>query len=391
MEDTARGMLSGRTQIKIAMKKKNVILSLILRNKVDPGMKARPELIRHSRLLATVLCAGWLLLNICSCGGGSQSGAGGEKTKATPAEAAKKISIAVIPKGTIHEFWKTVRGGAETAGKELGVEVIWKGPLKEDDREAQIAVVEDFISRGVSGIVLAPLDETALRGPVSTAMRGNIPVVIFDSGLAGEAGKDFISYVATDNFKGGQMAGAAMGKLLGGKGNVIVLRYAEGSNSTMQRENGFLDALKAFPEIKVVSENQYAGVTAESAQKAGENLLARFKQPDGGAGFDGIFCATEPTTFGMLRALQDAGLQGKVKFIGFDSSAKMIEALRGGQLAGFVVQNPRQIGYLAVRTMARHLKGEHVEPRIDTGATLITAENIDTPEIQSLLNPPKAE
>ena len=88
-------------------------------------------------------------------------------------------------------------------------------------------MVEDFVSRGVSGIVLAPLDETALRGPVAGAMNAKIPVVIFDSGLAGQAGKDFISYVATDNFKGGQIAGEEMARELGGKGNVIVLRYAK--------------------------------------------------------------------------------------------------------------------------------------------------------------------
>lgn len=322
---------------------------------------------------------------VCGCGKGGQAehaGAGASK-----APAPKKVTIAVIPKGTIHEFWKTVNAGAQKAGRELGVEVIWKGPLKEDDREAQIAVVEDFVSRGVSGIVLAPLDETALRAPVSSAMRSNIPVVIFDSGLAGKAGQDYVAYVATDNFKGGQLAGEAMAKVLGDKGNVIVLRYAEGSNSTMQRENGFLDAIKKHPGIKVVSENQFAGVTTESAQKAGENLIARFKKPDGTAGFDGIFCATEPTTFGMLRALQDASLAGKVRFIGFDSSEKMIQALKASQLAGFVVQNPMQIGYMGVKTLVAHLKGEKVAPRIDTGAVLITSENLEKPEITALLHP----
>lgn len=292
--------------------------------------------------------------------------------------------IAVIPKGTIHEFWKTVHAGAQQAANELGVEIIWKGPLKEDDRESQIAVVENLITRGVSGIVLAPLDNTALRGPVNQAMSGGIPVVIFDSGLQGD---NFVSYVATDNFKGGQLAGAHMAQLLVGKGKVAVLRYSEGSDSTTQRENGFIDALKATPGIDVISSNQYAGVTTESAITAAENLLTRYRQADGTLALDGLFCATEPTTLGILRALQNLGYAGKIRFIGFDASEKMIAALRDKQLDAFVVQNPRKIGYLGVKTLVQHLRHEPVPRRIDTGSTLVTMENLTQPEIQNLLQP----
>ena len=112
------------------------------------------------------------------------------KPPAGNSEGKSKLKIAVIPKGTIHEFWKSVHAGAVKAGDELGVEIIWKGPLKEDDRDAQISTVEDFISKGVSGIVLAPLDDTALRGPVTNAQNSGIPVVLFDSGMKGTAGKD---------------------------------------------------------------------------------------------------------------------------------------------------------------------------------------------------------
>ena len=296
----------------------------------------------------------------------------------------KRLTIAVIPKGTIHEFWKTVHAGAEMAGQELNVEIIWKGALKEDDREAQIGVVENIITRKVDGIVLAPLDDAALRKPVDEAMQNNIPVVIFDSGLQGE---NYVSYVATDNFKAGQLAGQYMAKLLEGKGKVAVLRYVEGSDSTTKREDGFLDALRAAGGIEVVASNQYAGVTTESALKAAENLLARFGGTTGNLQIDGIFCATEPTTLGILRALENAGYAGKVRFIGFDSSEKMLSALQAGELDGFVVQNPMKIGYLAVKTMVSHLRGEQVPRRIDTGSILITKQNINEPEIHELLNP----
>jgi ribose transport system substrate-binding protein len=296
----------------------------------------------------------------------------------------KRLTIAVIPKGTIHEFWKSVHAGADMAGQELDVDILWKGPLKEDDREAQISVVENIITRRVDGIVLAPLDDAALRRPVDEAMRIGIPVVIFDSGLQGD---NYISYVATDNFKAGQLAGQYMAKLLDGKGNVAMLRYAEGSDSTTKRENGFLDAISAFEGIEVVSSNQYAGVTTESALQAAENMLSRFGGTEGNLWIDGIFCATEPTALGILRALENAGYAGKVKFVGFDSSEKMIDALRAGELSGFVVQNPMQIGYLGVKNLVEHIRGQQVPKRIDTGSTLVTMENIEKLEIDKLLNP----
>lgn len=295
-----------------------------------------------------------------------------------------RLSIAVIPKGTMHEFWKTVHAGAAKASKELDVDVIWKGPIKEDNRDAQIAVVEDFITTGVSGIALAPLDDVALRAPVANAVRSGMPVVIFDSGLQGE---DFISFVATDNFKGGQIAGDHLAELLDGKGGVVMLRYNEGSNSTMQREKGFLDAVAKYDGIKVVSSNQYGGVTPESAFKASENLLARFKKPGGGVSVDGIFCPNESTTFGMLRALQDGGIAGKVKFVGFDSSEPLIQGMNKGHMHGLVLQNPMHMGYTAVKTLTQHLRGEKVEKRIDTGVELVTPENMNAPEIKALLEP----
>jgi ribose transport system substrate-binding protein len=292
----------------------------------------------------------------------------------------KSLRVAVIPKGTTHEFWKSVEAGALEAGKELGVEVIWKGPLKEDDRDSQIKTVEDFITNKVDGIVLAPLDETALVAPVEEAMNAGIPVVIFDSGLRKDG---IVSFVATDNFKGGEMAGAEMVRLLGGKGKVAMLRYQEGSASTNEREEGFLKAVEAGG-LEVVVKNQYGGATVETAQKASENLLARLKSGDS-LTVDGIFTPNESTTYGMLRALQDAGLAGKVRFVGFDASEKLLEGLKADHIQALVVQNPRKMGYLGVKTLVRKLRGETVESRIDTGAALVTKENLESEETKKIL------
>ena len=296
--------------------------------------------------------------------------------------------IAVIPKGTTHVFWKSVHAGAikaESELEQLGVEVIWKGPLKEDDRESQIRVVEDFITRGVSGIVLAPLDDVALRMVVKDAVNKGIEVVIIDSGLKSE---DYISFVATDNYLGGRKGGEHLAGILGGKGKVIMLRYHEGSASTKNREQGFLDVLKEkYPQIEVVSSNQYGGATTESAYTASENLLAPLRTGDGGLTIDGIFCPNESTTFAMLRALQDSGLAGKVKYVGFDSSERLVQGLVKGEIHGLVLQDPLNMGYLGVKTIVAYLEGEKVDKRIDTGSVVATAENMDDTAIKNLLEP----
>ncbi len=293
-------------------------------------------------------------------------------------------TIAVIPKGTTHEFWKSIHAGAVKASRELQVEIIWKGPLREDDREAQISVMEDFVSRGVTGIVLAPLDDIALRGPVANAAGAGIPVVIIDSDLKSD---DYTSFAATDNYLGGKLGGQELIRLLNGKGRVIMLRCLEGSASTTHREQGWLDAMAAAPGMTVVSSNQYGGATVETAYRASENILAPLTDASGNLTIDGIFTPNESTTFGMLRALQDGGHAGRIRFVGFDSSIKLVEALRNKQLNALVLQNPFAMGYVGVKTVVAHLRGEKVEKRIDTGVTLVTPANMDQPEIQELLQP----
>src|SRR3954471_13366236 len=298
----------------------------------------------------------------------------------------KKLSIAVIPKGTSHEFWKSIHAGAVKASRELStpgdeVEVIWKGPLREDDREQQIQVVEGFSSQGVSGIVLAPLDNRALARPVDEAKSAGVPTVIIDSALESQS---IVSFVATDNRKGGMLGADRLGELMGGKGKAILLRYAEGSASTEEREAGFLQEMKQkFPNIELISIDQYAGATRDTAKRASENLLNRF-----GDDVQGIFCPNESTTAGMLSALQDIGKAGKVMFVGFDTSQMFIDAMSAKQLHGIVVQNPFNMGYLGVKTMVESLQGKPVEKRIDTGVTMITPDNMNSSETQALLHPP---
>lgn len=296
------------------------------------------------------------------------------------------LQIAVVPKGTTHDFWRNVHAGARQAAQELEqqgtpIHLIWNGPLREDDREQQLQVVEGFIAQRVDGIVLAPLDDRALVRPVEEGALAGVPTVIIDSELQSD---QIVSFVATDNVLGGQLAADRMAELLDGQGRVLMLRYAEGSASTRQREEGFVERIRSeYPGLEIISSDQYAGATRETAKRASENILNRF-----GDTIDGVYTPNESSTSGMLLALQDLGRAGRVQFVGFDASDALVAAMRSGDIHGLVVQNPMRMGYLGVVTMVEHLQGKPVERRIDTGVAVITPENLDEPESQALVDPP---
>ena len=312
---------------------------------------------RRAVLLLAPLC---LLL---SCGeSGKQSGA---------------LRIAVIPKGTQHVFWNAIHAGAEQAAKELGVEILWKGPAPEGDRQAQIHLLQNFVTSGVNGIVLAPIDEQALARPVADAAQNGVPVVVIDSSLQGDA---HVAFVATDNRKGGELAGKKLGEELGGKGKVIVLRFQQGSASTTLREEGALSALAAFPGIEVMSKDQYAGDEQKAKAAAAALLLAH---PDA----TGVFCPNESTTHGFLVALQQSGKAGTMKFTGFDASEALVKGLEQGHIHGLVLQDPVTMAAQGVRACVAALRKQPVEKLQTTELALATPQNCKEPRIASLLQP----
>jgi ribose transport system substrate-binding protein len=298
----------------------------------------------------------------------------------------KDILISVIPKGTSHVFWQSVHAGAAKAAHELDISINWVGTDREDDRQQQIALIDNQVMNEVDGIVLAPLDAVALRRPVLNATKKGIPVIIIDSGLK-DAEDIYTSFVATDNREGGRVAARKLAGLLNGRGRVVLLRYNEGSASTENREEGFLEVIKEYADIEIVSSEQYAGVTRASAQQASENLLLRFTDAEGNLTIDGIFTPNISTTYGMLLALRRKKIAGKVAFIGFDSEGPAVEAIKKGEISGLIVQDPLKMGYLGVKMMFKKLKNENVAKRIDTGVTFVGAEDLNRPEVKELIYP----
>jgi ribose transport system substrate-binding protein len=330
------------------------------------------RLYRH--VAQTIIVAA--LLVAAGCGDGETRASGNADASGT---ADGRLTLAVIPKGTTHVFWQSVEAGAREAAEEHGVRIFWRGPLRESDRGGQIEVVQQFVSQRVDGIALAPLDSRALRSPVADANRRGLPVVIFDSALEGEPGRDFVSFVATDNRAGGEAGGDKLAELIGGSGSVVMMRYLVGSASTADREEGFLDAIRAHAEIRVLSDNQYAGASASEAHQRATNMLGVLREADA------IFTPNESSTYGMLLALRQAGLAGRKTFVGFDASPPLIEALRSGEIDALVVQNPRHMGYMAVTALVQHLRGDPPPQRIDTGVAVVTRDNLDDPDIRELL------
>lgn len=343
---------------------------------------------RHTlRRVSRGMLAG-VVLTLLGCGGTADP-APVPSTAAPVAAPAEPLRIGVIPKGTIHEFWKAVERGARDAAAAEGATLLWDGPDVETAHDQQRRILENMLGAGAKGIVIAPTDSVALQRPVESAVKGGVPVVIFDSNLEGDA---FVSFVATDNHRGGVLGGEQLAAAMARGGSAttaprrtLLLRYTEGSGSTRAREAGFEAAIARAGGVVV--ESQFTDGTTEGAITVATNMLDRYIT-DGALAIDGIFAANQPTSIGMLRALERLVAQGikvDAKFVGFDASDELVRAVEAGAMEAMVVQDPYRMGKLAVETMISHLRGRPIEKRVDTGVTVVTRESLADPAVRALL------
>lgn len=288
----------------------------------------------------------------------------------------QKKSVAVIPKGRAHLFWQSVHAGAVKASRETDVEIIWNGPTSETDFNGQLQIVDAMINRHVDAICLAPIDKKVMVSVVDRAVAQKIPVIIFDSGI--ETDK-FTSQVATDNYKAGELGAERMGKLLSGKGKIVMVAVQPGAESTMQREQGFEDKLKKdFPGIQIV-DKRFGMADFAKSRAVTENMLTAF--PD----LDGLFASNESSTVGASQALKSR--PGKIKMVGFDWSPPLLEDLRTRLIDSLVVQNPFLMGYESVLSAVKAMKGESVTKINNLAPRLIVKEDLEKPDVQQQLNP----
>jgi ribose transport system substrate-binding protein len=286
--------------------------------------------------------------------------------------------IAVIPKATSSVFWQTVQAGAMAAGEKFHLRVLWTGPPQETDYSRQIEILDSMIARHVDGIAVAAAERNALNNSLERAARENIPLTVFDSGVDS---KNYMTFLATNNYEAGQLGARRLGQLLGGKGIVAEIMHAPGSASTMEREAGFEEVMgREFPSIRIVA-RQYSMSDRAKAMAVTENILTA------NPGLDGLFASSEPSSVGAAQALKARGLAGKVRFVAFDSSQGLIDDLQGGVIDALVAQDPFRLGYEAVQTLAQKLDGEQPPNKIALPATVIAKADLDKPAIHALLFP----
>ncbi|MCX6599629.1 MAG: substrate-binding domain-containing protein [Acidobacteria bacterium] len=294
----------------------------------------------------------------------------------TACNRSSKKQVAVIPKGRAHLFWQSVHAGAVKASQETGVEIIWNGPATETDFNGQLQIIDTMINRKVDAICLAPIDEKVMVSVVDRAVAQKIPVVIFDSPIATDK---FSSQVATDNYKAGELAAERMGKILNGKGKIVIVAVQPGAASTMAREAGFEDRIKKdFPDIKVM-DKRFGMADFAKSLAISENMLTAF--PD----LDALFASNESSAVGAAQALKQR--KSKVKMVGFDWSPTLLDDLKAGLIDSLVVQHPFKMGYESVIAAVKAARGEAVIKINNLAPRLITAPDLDSPEVKEQLNP----
>ncbi|HEX4765072.1 MAG TPA: ABC transporter substrate-binding protein [Lichenihabitans sp.] len=292
----------------------------------------------------------------------------------------KKYTIALVPGLTTDAFYITMRKGAEAAAKVVGADLVFQG-APEFNPVQQAPVLDAVIARKPDAILIAPTDKTQMVQPLKKAFDAGIPVITVDTFIgtgnyqtgAGEA--DFpLSYIASDNVLGGQIAARALAKAIGDKGKVYVSNVKPGVSTTDQREEGFKEEMKAHPGIQVL-QTEFNDDDANKAASQLQSVYAR--NPD----LVGVFGANLFSALGAANGVKQAGQTGTVKVVAFDAPTSIVDDLKSGAIDVAIAQHPAEIGYYGVITAFAHLTGQSVPVKIGTGFTVMDKANIGNPDI----------
>jgi ribose transport system substrate-binding protein len=323
----------------------------------------------NTKKLYVVLSAVLLIALLASCA--PQAAA----TQA-PAASSEKLYIPVISKGFQHQFWQAVKQGSEQAATDLGVEITFEGPESEAMVDKQVEMFQTALDKKPAAICLAAVDSQAFQPLLEQAKAANIPVVGFDSGVDSDIP---VTTAATDNIAAAALAADKMAELIGGEGEVAVIAHDQTSRTGIDRVKGFTDQITSqHPNVTIV-DTQYGG----GDQLKSTDLAKAIIQAN--PNLKGFFGANEGSIIGVLNAVKELGMEGKIVVIGYDSGKQQIDAIRAGTEAGAITQNPIGIGYKCVEAAVKAAKGETLPKTIDTGFYWYDATNIDDAEIKAVL------
>ncbi len=328
------------------------------------------------RYVLTVLLAGALALTLAACGAQvrESGGGGGAQQESGP------IRLAVVPKAVGFDFWEQVRIGAECAAKKSGeqVEVQWDGVTAETDVNGQVNLLQNFITQGVDGLVYAATDAKVLADVSQSALDQGLTVVNIDSGTDPQPKQ--VPVVATDNVAAAEDATRLMIEEMGGKGEVAFIPFQPGTATNDTRTEGFKNVLEENPDVELVAE-QSSQSDYNKALSVTEDILTA------NPGLDAIYAANEPGVLGAAEAVRSAGKAGEITIVGWDTAPDEVKAVEEGVVTALVAQNPFRMGYDGVNSAVNAIRGGGQPKDIDTGATLVTEDNLDDPEVQAVLDP----
>lgn len=330
-----------------------------------------------------------VVMVISACGGGNGNGnanggndpspsasASSEPAPSSSDTPAEKMYIPLVSKGFQHQFWQAVKSGAEKAASELGVEITFEGPETESQVDKQLEMLQVALDKKPTAIGFAALDSQASIPLLQRAKDAGIPVIAFDSGVDSDIP---VSLVTTDNIAAAGMAADKMAELIGGEGEVAVIAHDQTSRTGIDRRDGFVNRIKEqYPNITIVDIQYGGGDHLKSTDLAKAIMQAH-------PNLKGFFGTNEGSAIGVINAVTEMKMEGKLTVIGYDSGKAQIDAIKNGLMAGAISQNPVGIGYETVKAAVAAAKGETVQPVIDSGFVWYDATNIDSEEVKAVI------
>lgn len=320
-----------------------------------------------------------LVLLVSACG--SNNNKKSTESSASPSKAAEsaasgKMYIPIVSKGFQHQFWQAVKQGAEKAAAELNVDITFEGPETESQVDKQLEMLQVALDKKPAAIGFAALDSQASIPLLKKAQEGKIPVVAFDSGVDSDIP---VSTVTTDNAVAAGMAADKMAELIGGAGEVAIIAHDQTSRTGVDRRDGFKNRIEEkYPNIKIVDIQYGGGDHLKSTDLAKAIIQAH-------PNLKGFFGTNEGSAIGVINAVSESKMEGKITVIGYDSGKAQIDAIKSGLMAGAISQNPVGIGYETVKAAVAAAKGETVQPKIDSGFVWYDKTNIDSDEVKAVL------
>ena len=325
----------------------------------------------HSKRLISILGVTALIVGACSNTGASPSG-----SDAGSVSTGEKPYIPVISKGFQHQFWQAVKKGAEDEAAKLNVTISFEGPENESQVDKQMEMLQAALDKHPQALCFAALDSKAAIPLLEKAKAANIPVVGFDSGVDSDIP---VATAATDNIAAAALAADKMAEAIGGSGKVGVIVHDQTSRTGIDRRDGFINEMKAkYPNVEIIGPQYGGGDQLKSTDLAKAMIQAN---PD----IKGFFGANEGSAIGVVNAVKELNLSGKLVVIGYDSGQAQIDAINSGLMLGAITQNPIGIGAKCVEAAVKAIKGETVEKNIDTGFFWYDKTNITDPKVAAVL------